>query len=152
LCVPQCRAELIARQAFARKVVSTLAGQTADIEREERVIKLLRNRGHGNIVSILHEGWSQACYFIDMELCDFSLYDYLAYHKHQAPYLINLQRMYSLSDGFAYAGCSDEMRLRNMWVIVLHIAQGLEFLHGHGYVHRDIKPNNSMFPIAQVHS
>ena len=40
--------------------------------------------------------------------------------------------------------CSAVMRYRNVWTIGIHIAEGLEFLHFHGHVHRDLKPRNGI--------
>jgi hypothetical protein len=53
------------------------------------VVSLILTRGgHGNIVTILGHDWLihsfNQCYYIDMELCDFSLYDYINYHKNSS--------------------------------------------------------------------
>ena len=74
---------LVYRQAFARKIVREI-GQVSksDIENEARVVRLLMEHGgHQNIVTILAHGFNAAFdgYFIDMELRDMTLKDYIDY-------------------------------------------------------------------------
>ena len=64
-----------------RKIVRLMGPvDEADIENEARPISLfLDNVGHENIVGILGHGHRQAynLYFVDMDLCDFTLGDYI---------------------------------------------------------------------------
>ena len=67
-------------------------------------------------------GDNTAFYFIDMELCDFNLETYM----HNDNILVN--------DHLATVS------------IIVQIVDGLIFIHDHGEVHRDITPQNSVFP------
>ena len=134
-------------KVFARKVVGCLGGvQKSDIDNEERVISsLLTFGGHENIVSILDHGWFKFqfdFYFIDMELCDLSLRDYIDYLRGTKP-TGDLTKN-SFIPVFVERDCSLLLRMRNMWMIGAHIASGLEFMHANEHVHRDLKPGNGI--------
>jgi serine/threonine protein kinase len=49
------------------------------------------------------------------------------------------------SPAFVSRSCSLLERMRNIWEIMIHISQGLKFLHDHGHAHRDLKPSNGMY-------
>ena len=97
--------------------------------------------GHGNIVQILLHDWfkSGSIYFIDMELCNLNLHDYIyrteEYSRHASAFSNNLT--------FVVEDSSPQLKLVNIWTIIDHIAQGLEFIHEKHYIHRDLKPLNS---------
>jgi serine/threonine protein kinase len=132
-------------QTFARKIIRCIGGITeSDIQREARAVSsLLQTGGHKNIVKILKHGelgLSGDCYFVDMELCDLTLQQYIAYWQGnlRAPFDITARR----APVFVRNDCSVLVRIQNLWTIARHIACGLEFMHGHKYVHRDLKPSN----------
>ena len=118
----------------------------AEIENEGRLISsFLENGGHQNIVTVTSHGWIRDFYFIDMELCDLTLHDYIAYldgKLSSPPFEIIPQ----LAPVFVEMNCSPILKIQNICTIGTHIAQGLEFMHGKGQVHRDIKPRNGTIP------
>jgi serine/threonine protein kinase len=72
------------------------------------------------LVEVLGYGWLEdlSFYYVDMELCDIDL----------ARFLLGRYEKFAVQ--------------RNIWIIVYHIANGIEFLHQHGWVHGDITPDN----------
>jgi serine/threonine protein kinase len=117
----------------------------ADIKNEARVVKeLCDSGGHPNIVEILRDGFETLAfigeyYFIDMELCDMNLHEYI----HDERILIEDPQI-SRGPTFVSKSCSLLERMRNIWAIMIHISQGLKFLHDHGHAHRDLKPSNGI--------
>jgi serine/threonine protein kinase len=138
---------LTCSQRFARKIIriTTKAGRL-EIENEARVLSsLLEGGGHRNIIRILDHGWlkSSPSYFVDMELCDLTLRDYINYHYGyyvaQLPVIDSSSRF---SPVFVDKNSSLVARIQNIWTIGTHISRGLEFMHSRSYVHRDLKPSN----------
>lgn len=119
-----------------------------DIENEARLMSsLLEIGGHINIVTILWHGWVKSpynFYFIDMELCDFTLHDYIGYNCGRKITLFDINTAKSLHPVVVDRGCHITTRMQNMWTIGMQIARGLEFLHDQNCVHRDLKPQNSI--------
>ena len=135
---------LIYRQAFARKIVREI-GQVSksDIENEARVVRLLMEHGgHQNIVTILAHGFNAAFdgYFIDMELCDMTLKDYIDYLALSRE--LPLEATPSLAPSVVRLDCSQLLKMCNIWTICAHIAAGLDFMHLRHQTHRDLKPCN----------
>jgi len=138
---------------FARKIIRCPAEtDKSTVDNEAKVLLLLR--GHSNIIRILKNDWlpnDSHCYFIDMELCDFSLFDYITYQQaKRSPQTVNINRAIDRIQSFpvlVYRSCSHLMRMQNAWTIGMHIAHGLEFMHDpkHKRVHRDLKPSNVLY-------
>ncbi len=136
--------ELIIHQVFARKIVRII-GQVRkeDINNEARLISsFIENGGHNNIVTIMAHGWitSFNYYFIDMELCELSLHDYIGYFADWTP--LGFEIVPAMSPVFVEKTCSPVLRIQNIWTIGTHIVRGLEFMHANVQVHRDLKPQN----------
>lgn len=136
-------AKLTLPQVFARKILRIIGHTTAaDIDNEARIVtSFLKNGGHPNIVTITRHGWMMSLnyYFIDMELCDLTLNDYISYF---AGSTLTFEIVPSLQPAFVENGCGPIVRLHNIWTIGTHISRGLDFMHANGQVHRDLNPRN----------
>lgn len=125
----------------------------ADIDGEAAVVEYIKSRnGNKNIIEVLGHGWlkgSFRVYYIDMELAQTTLTDYIAAFRTQITPFEFLNP--SLAPVFLNSTCATEDRIQNLWVIGKHVIDGLVFLHSGGHVHRDLKPsngtNNSTFAI-----
>lgn len=138
-------------KVFARKLVRVSTSiPEKNVENEARVVTSIhQSGGHQNIVSVLDYGWLKGqykVYFIDMELANCTLSDYLDYQRGEKTQIIELDEGHLLSPVFVRKGSLYTQRVQNMWAIGIHIASGLEFLHRHKHVHRDLKPKNGKCP------
>lgn len=127
------------------------------------ITKLFKDGGHKNIVQIIAHGWFTSLpypfYFVDMELCDVTLHDYI--HNPSIEVLdgntSTSQSMITVDPkdivqstlgvvDFNMGSITDTAnwytRLRNIWVVMRDITGGVEFIHYHKHVHRDLKPRN----------
>lgn len=122
-------------------VVQTTAMRT-EIQTEAHILLKLHEAGdHGNIIRILDYGWFPHNYFyIDMDLCDLNLYDYI-YGERLVQGDMSFEEV--KSPIYIPRDTSLLIKLRNIWAIIGHISDGLKFIHNHGQVHRDLKPRNS---------
>jgi serine/threonine protein kinase len=139
-------------QVFARKILRVI-GQvsTADLENERKnIAALIENGGNKNIITIINHGWMRELdyYFIDMELCELTLHDYVKYlaGSNELPFDIDA----SMSPVFIEKESSPFVRMHNTWTIGSHMASGLEFMHKHHQVHRDLKPHNGKTAISRT--
>lgn len=71
-------------------------------------------------------------FYIDMELCDFSLEIYI--------YEIGISRASGLHSPRCFPSSRDT---NSIWVTMRDISEGLAFIHRNSEVHRDLKPTNS---------
>ena len=100
--------------------------------------KLCGPGAHPNVVQVLSHGliWNYGYYYINMELCDMSLDDYIHPKSTLGP-----------SNSLPYyvkGGGTDSMV--QMWTVMSQIASGVEYIHGERQIHRDLKPGNSDAP------
>jgi len=86
-----------------------------------------------------------------MELCDFSLLDYIDYHYRNGRSLGSLKLADGVPPTILDKGKSVFARMQNTWIIGSHIAGGLEFMHAHSQAHRDLNPRNGNPVIVDQH-
>ena len=130
-------------------MITVIGGVTKeDLENEVRAFEeFLKVVHHPNIIHVLDRGWYNipiTCHFIDMELCDLDLNEYI--HKPASRVSI-VQALTGVSHNpndfaFIQTECPPLNKIRNVWAIVRDIAHGLEEIHRHNLVHRDLKPRN----------
>lgn len=103
----------------------------------EAIEKLCGVDTHGNIVQVLKHGLlsNPIFYFIDMQLCDLNLHDYI--HKGTDMKLPACLPKFNRGEGV-------EGGLQ-IWTVMHQISSGVEYIHRQHQVHRDIKPANGIF-------
>ena len=104
-----------------------------DVEYEVEAIKKVGK--HLHIVEVLNHGdlRNTEYYFIDMELCDLNLDEYI--HRQTAPNPLE-------SIPSFVKNASPPLKAQQIWNIMRQIASGLEYMHTLNVVHRDLKPAN----------
>jgi serine/threonine protein kinase len=98
---------------------------------------LLCQCGHENIIQVFRHGLLrpiQTFYFIDMELCDLNLKEYLKNTKTGVRGLIEWPRAIREGHG-PFLVCA----------ILQQIIRGLAFIHSKGETHRDLNPQNGSY-------
>lgn len=100
-----------------------------------RAINKICEKEHPNIVAVFKFG--ELCdtshYFIDMELCDLNLAEYI--HRQTPPNPLESIPSF-IKDG------PPPFRAQQIWNIMKQIANGVMYIHGLKQVHRDLKPAN----------
>ena len=108
------------------------------VEREVKAIQKLCSgpATHPNIVQVMNHGllWNSPYYYIDMELCDMNLEDYL---QQKPPSSTAAVLPCCIKGGGLDA-------LIQTWSIMSQIASGVVYIHRENQIHRDIKPGNGM--------
>lgn len=137
------------KMEFARKLIRPFGSVTKkDIENEVKAITdICASSGHGNVIRFLDHGPLPASdyYYIDMELCDFNLDKYI-HAPNRLPLIwgrrLKRKTRERLKPAFCEEWNSIQEKRENVWTIMDHITAGVEFLHGRGLAHRDLKPQN----------
>ena len=112
-----------------------------DVENEARALTKLCCGAHANLITIFRHGWlDTTCYFVDMELCDMNLHDFI----HDTCDWRHLQCPEHPQFLFEY-GLLTWWRAEENLRIMSQIVNGLAFIHRNHEVHRDIKPRNGKF-------
>jgi serine/threonine protein kinase len=126
------------KQVFARKLVRPFGDVTReDVLNEPRAINALKAHGPcENLVLVIRHGWlpRSQYYFIDMELCDGNLEDYIG-RKSGVNYVLSKNPRF-------FGATFMERGIWNTWDIMEQIAGGMGFMHKCKEVHRDLKPRN----------
>lgn len=128
-------------QPFARKLIRPFGFVTdEDLQNELNAINRICTRNHRNIVNILRHDHVQNSpfYYIDMQFCDINLDDYI--YKPWPESLSGTSKFFR----------SGKPTIPIEWTILAEIVSGLEFIHHLGYVHRDLKPRNSITPLFSL--
>jgi serine/threonine protein kinase len=108
------------KRAVALKVIAEhLVSCSSAVERFRREVEAAARLSHPNIVTAFDAEQAGNCHFLVMELVDG----------------VSLNRLVEQSGPFPVEQASEHIR---------QAALGLEHAHGHGMVHRDIKPHNLM--------
>jgi serine/threonine protein kinase len=92
---------------------------------------------HPNIIEIIQHGRlreNSVFYYIDMELCNFNLEEYIQGQR-CAPRLLSWASVLQYGEG-PFFTC----------FILQQIISGLKFIHDHNEVHRDLNPQNGKIP------
>ena len=106
---------------------------------ERRAIGKLCRGVHENIIEIYSYGElkNSTYHFIDMDLCTFDLKQYLdskgSTHGHGQT---------RAGSGLESGGRGSWLNSEEIWSILHQITNGVEFIHSHREVHRDLKPRN----------
>lgn len=108
-----------------------------EILNEARAIDKLCQSSHCNIVTVLSHGRFSATsplYFIDMELCNLNLEEYLQGRKSGIKGLIDWET-------------ADKEGQRQFLILAImqQLISGLAFIHGYDEVHRDMAPQNGTY-------
>jgi serine/threonine protein kinase len=90
-----------------------------------------------NVVLVTRHGWLiSGLYFIDMELCECDLEQYIRDSKNCPSYTADLNpRLF---------GVAEQVEISNTWDIMEQISSGIQFIHACDLVHRDLKPSNGI--------
>jgi serine/threonine protein kinase len=126
-------------------LIHPFAGQTTeDVLNEARAINILYAKSRPeNLVAVIAHGWIPEIpiYFIDMELCEGNLDDFIQSPQSFSLFLSGNPRLLNINF-VTYQPC-------HTWDIMEQIAAGVAFIHKCNEVHRDLKPQNGRTPIPE---
>ena len=120
-------------KAIARKIKKVLSPQEkVDYIKEVKSMKDLGSEFHKNVIQYIADGeiLSDSIYFIDMELCDINLDEYMNGTQ-------NISGIHGLP-----AWNKEDPDLFLIVAIVQQLLSGLDFMHKKQMVHRDLDPKN----------
>ena len=113
-----------------------------DIIKEFTVVQKLCEPGvHKNVVAVLGCGKLPALFcFIDMELCELNLGTYISRKWNQeleqsVPFLSEIHS-------------SATREISQMGEVMTDIGRGVEYIHSHEMIHRDLKPQNGTLLVS----
>ena len=123
-------------KAFARKLLHIPRIEEKWIENEARAIGKICGKGpHPHIVDVLELGelHNTGYFFIDMELCDLNLAEYIGRSIPPKP---------TESIPYFIKNAPPPLKAQQIWNIMIQIASGVDYMHTLNVVHRDLKPAN----------
>src|SRR5277367_1696806 len=138
-------------KVFARKVIRIQGSNEEGAKNERDALNLIhRNGPHINIIDVFKHGrldTPEEVYFIDMELADLSLHDYIGYFFPGEGKPLSSLRIPSgeFDPVFSRTNIINHSKIERLHAtcaIGVQIASGLRFLHDGGLAHRDLKPHN----------
>jgi serine/threonine protein kinase len=131
------------KQVSARKIIREVNDFNEVIKNEASVVTKLCMCGHPNIIQVFNHGRMSEYpyYFIDMELCDLTLDDYVT--QRWAPQ--------GEERGSYFMGKLSVMEKMKQTADILNdVTTGVAFIHQQKAIHRDLKPSNSKSPSFSV--
>jgi serine/threonine protein kinase len=120
---------------FARKLIRVprVSDDAGVVDNEVQMLKTLSKQRHLHIVTVFRIGMlhNSEDLFIDMELCDLNLREYIRGTKPR-----------DLVPTFFVRDQPPPMIAMQIWNVMLQITTGVEYLHRRRVIHRDLKPDN----------
>lgn len=119
------------------------AMKTVIYKEAQTLLELHKDGPHANIIRILGNGWYTSLpnhFYLDMELCNSNLHDYIYGDRVRYEELTSCEKY--RSPVYVSKESPALVKWRNILAIMNHISTGLEFIHDHKQVHRDLKPRN----------